>query len=212
MIFWPIKACRDSDLFSEIIVSTEDREIADFSSQFGARVVERPMELSGDDVHEGRAHNHVLDTLDGEGNKPDYFLVIYPTAVLVSVADLVASEKMMVSDPRLDVVMSMSAYVHHPYKAFIADESGFWKPMFPDKIKMQTQTYPKALAVNGTFCWCRTEAWRKNMHYFPVNFSAYEMPHERATDIDTGDDYNRAVRLFQQYKEESNGNVSRKII
>lgn len=192
MISFPIKACIDSQIFEHVIVSTEDEEIADIATREGARVIKRPHELATDEIHEGHAHNHVLDTLKKEGQEPSYFLVLYSTAILVKPHDIIQSNSIMQDKSCPDAVMSMSPYPNHPYKAFIERNDKFWEPMYPKECKMQTQTYPHVLAVNGTFCWVRTETWRKNMHYFPDKFSCYEMPLERAIDIDTPEDYERA--------------------
>lgn len=192
MISWPIQACLDAGLFERVVVSTEDAEIAQISEKYGTQVIMRPEELATDDVHEGLAHNHVLDQLAEEGIAPDYFLVIYATAVLVNAEDIKASYEITQQQPLPDAVMSMSPYPYHPYKAFLEEDNKFWQPMFPKECKMQTQTYPHALAVNGTFCWLRTAIWRENMHYFPDKFACYEMPMERAIDIDTPEDYERA--------------------
>ena len=192
MIHWPIQACLESNVFEQVIVSTEDKEIADLATKSGARVIMRPNELATDTIHEGHAHNHVLDLLSEENINPDYFLVLYATAILVNAQDIIKSDAMMRAPSKPDAVMSMSPYPNHPYKAFIQEEGDFWQPMFPEECKMQTQTYPHALAVNGTFCWVRTSPWQENMHYFPEKFACYEMPLERAIDIDTKEDYERA--------------------
>lgn len=186
MISWPIRACQNANLFDQVIVSTEDEEIADIARQYGAEVAIRPPEMATDEIHEGMALNQVLDTLASEGKEPEHFLVIYATAVLVEAEDLQQSFKLTTD---ADAVMSMSEYIYHPYKAFVLGPDGYWGPLFPKESKMQTQTYPKALAVNGTFCWLRRSVWRTNMHYFPERFQCYQMDADRAVDVDTPEDY-----------------------
>ena len=41
MIYWTIKAAKDSGLFNEIIVSTDSLLISEIAEQFGARVIFR---------------------------------------------------------------------------------------------------------------------------------------------------------------------------
>ena len=50
MIYWAIKACKESKHSIEPWVSTESEEIADISREFGAKIHPRPIELSGDNV------------------------------------------------------------------------------------------------------------------------------------------------------------------
>ena len=203
MISFPIQTCLDSQIFAQVIVSTEDDEITEIAASAGARVICRPKELATDEIHEGHAHNHVLDTLKQEGLEPEYFLVLYSTAVLVNSNDIIQSDSMMRDETLPDAVMSMSPYPNHPYKAFVKRDDKYWEPMYPKECKMQTQTYPHVLAVNGTFCWVRTDAWRQNMHYFPDRFACYEMPLERAIDIDTPEDYERA-KVFCNLLQKNN--------
>lgn len=198
MIAWPVKACLDSGVFEKVIVSTEDPEIADIARQSGAEVIARPDDLATDEIHESHAINHVLDTLKAQGVDPEFFLVLYSTAVMVSADDIRKSHALTQAEPAADAVMSMSPYPNHPYKAHIRGEKGYLVPMYPREVKEKTQTYPHVLAVNGTFCWCRNTVWRKNMHYFPERFVGYEMPLERAIDIDTPEDFERLKFLFKQ--------------
>jgi pseudaminic acid cytidylyltransferase len=198
MIHWPIEACLKSGVFSDVIVSTEDPEIFSIAEKGGARVIKRPDHMATDEIHEGHATNHVLDTLKNEGKEPEFFLIIYSTAILVTPEDIQHSYALTQStSPIADAVMSMSPYPNHPYKAHVKNEQGYLVPMFPKEVKERTQTYPHVSAVNGTFCWCRTEVWHKNMHYFPERFVGYEMPLERAVDVDTLEDYERLQTFFK---------------
>lgn len=51
MISWPIRAAIDSQAFRSVVVSTDDSEIAEISSSFGAEVIFRDAELSDDFTH-----------------------------------------------------------------------------------------------------------------------------------------------------------------
>jgi len=46
MLYWAIKACKESKYYIEPWVSTEDNEVAEIAKSFGARVHERNPELS----------------------------------------------------------------------------------------------------------------------------------------------------------------------
>lgn len=43
LIYWTIKQAQDSGVFDDILVSTEDREIAQIARQYGAIVIPQPM-------------------------------------------------------------------------------------------------------------------------------------------------------------------------
>ena len=50
LIAWTIRAARDSRLLDQVLVSTEDEEIAEVSRAYGAEVLRRPPELAADDT------------------------------------------------------------------------------------------------------------------------------------------------------------------
>lgn len=64
---------RESQLVDEIIVSTDDAEIAAVSERYGATVVRRPPDISGDDASSESALLHALDSR----GKPDPDLVVF---------------------------------------------------------------------------------------------------------------------------------------
>lgn len=50
MLAWSIEACQRSDLIDEVLVSTEDDEIAGVAKSYGAQVIKRPTNLAGDQM------------------------------------------------------------------------------------------------------------------------------------------------------------------
>jgi len=50
MIAWSIEACQRSQFIDEVLVSTEDDEIATVAASFGAQVIKRPNDLADDQI------------------------------------------------------------------------------------------------------------------------------------------------------------------
>ena len=72
LIYWTIKVANEAKLISRVIVSTDDKEIADIARSFKAEVVMRPSELSGDFSRDIEFHQNVLNYLrDTESYIPD---------------------------------------------------------------------------------------------------------------------------------------------
>jgi N-acylneuraminate cytidylyltransferase len=66
---------------SRVVVSTDDSEIADIARQYGAEVISRPAELSGDECSSESALSHVLSVLrEDEGYEPDLIVFLQPTS------------------------------------------------------------------------------------------------------------------------------------
>lgn len=83
MLSYPIKAAQESDLFSLIIVSTDDQEIAGVAFSLGCVVVPRPEDDGSTGTQEIAARIlRGVDITDGAA------CVIYPTSPLLTANDL----------------------------------------------------------------------------------------------------------------------------
>lgn len=195
MIAWPIESALKSGAFSSVVVSTDDGEIGAIAQKYGARFIKRPPELATDEIDELPAYLHVLDILKGEGVEPDYFCGVYATAVLVAPQDFAQSFRVIDSPPEADVVMGVSGYPIHPYKALLSGKDGYLDMMFPVECDWRSQLYPKVVASNGTFYWFRTSSFRKAPNYYPERLRGYELPPQRAVDMDTEEDFKWAESI-----------------
>ena len=61
LIAYALEATAQSQIVERIVVSTEDTEIAKVSKDYGAEIVWRPDEISGDQASSESALLHVLD-------------------------------------------------------------------------------------------------------------------------------------------------------
>lgn len=189
MLSYPIDVAKQSGLFDEVIVSTEDAEIKEIASAAGANVMDRSEDLATD---QSTADQVCIDVLKQLENKPDLFCMIYPTAIFIQADDLVRSEQQIKDG---DVVMAVSSYPIHPYKA-LENKDGFLKPVYPVENDQKSQTYPNWVASNGTFYWAHTDKFLNNPTFFPDALVGYELPFNRGLDIDEPEDYERACELM----------------
>ena len=204
MISYPIEAARKSGVFDKVIVSTDDDKIAAIAKQSGAESIMRPDELATDEAHELDAARHVLQQLkDREGFEPDAFCLIYATAVFLQPQDFIQSMALLGKPVESDVVMCVSGFNYHPYKTLVKNERGYLEMLFPKECQMRSQFYPHAVASNGTMYWLRTMAFLENdkKSYYVDRLTAYEIPFERAIDIDTAEDFSRAEDVARFKKQ-----------
>ena len=75
LIAWTIEAAKRSKLLNDFVVSTEDPEIANISRAYGAKVIDRPTELSRDETSTLAVLQHVLSRI-----KADVVVVLQPTS------------------------------------------------------------------------------------------------------------------------------------
>jgi pseudaminic acid cytidylyltransferase len=192
-----------SNVFSHVIVSTEDDEIKQIAESFGAVVIDRPVELSTDTAFEIDVYGQALDGFAAQyGIIPEYFCGIYATAIFVDKQDFEHSYAMIKETQDINVLMSVSEYPIHPYKALSANGDGFLEMVHPKECLMRSQTFPKYVASNGTFYWLKTAEYRKLKSYYTDKLSGYTLANEKAVDIDVPDDLEWAIKLMTIKQDE----------
>jgi CMP-N-acetylneuraminic acid synthetase len=77
LIAWSIESAKNSELVDEVVVSTEDPEIKAVSEKWGARVIDRPLELASDEATTVSVLQHVVGITN-----PDEVVVLQPTSPL----------------------------------------------------------------------------------------------------------------------------------
>jgi N-acylneuraminate cytidylyltransferase len=78
-----IDQARQTPAIERVVVSTDDREIGEVAVRYGAEVVWRPAELSGDTASSESALLHALDHLrDRDGYEPELVVFLQPTSPL----------------------------------------------------------------------------------------------------------------------------------
>ncbi len=194
MLAYPVRTAVESGVFSHVIVSTEDQEIKEIAKKYGAEVVDRPPELATDQAFETEVYKQVLGTLD---QQPEFFCGIYPTAILLEPEDFKKSFALFSEEPQSDVIMSVSRYPIHPFKALEAGDEGYLSMVHPKECLMRSQTYPHYVASNGTFYWLRTSAFLKDPTYYTQRLRGYELPSDRAVDIDEPEDLDMARAMLK---------------
>jgi pseudaminic acid cytidylyltransferase len=86
LIAYSIETALESKLFSRVIVSTDDEEIAKVAKAYGAEVpFIRPKELSDDFTGTGAVVNHAIEFLKNSGEEFRYVCTLYATAPLLQV-------------------------------------------------------------------------------------------------------------------------------
>ena len=96
-----VHAARAAACFDLVIVSTDDDEIAVAAEEAGARVIRRPVELSGDTATSEAAILHALDELEREGERFEVVAFLQATSPFLpsaALADAVAEVQQGESD------------------------------------------------------------------------------------------------------------------
>jgi N-acylneuraminate cytidylyltransferase len=191
-----VSSAQTSGLFERVVVSTDDREIADVARTAGSEVIGRPADLGSDTASVAEVCVHALRQDGAANGLAEAFCCLYPTAVFVTPEDLRAAFALLDSSPPADVVMGVSEYPIHPYKA-LGEHEGYLVPQFPREAAMKSQFYPTFVASNGTLYWGRTEGFLAHPTFYPMRLKGHVLPRRRAVDIDTPEDLAWARQLAE---------------
>lgn len=171
-----------------VIVSTDDREIAEVARHYGAEVpFLRPSELAQDDTPDLPVYQHTLTWLaEHQSYHPDIVVWLRPTCPLRRVEDIEAAvEKLTKSGA--DCVRSVSLAEHHPYwmKRLDGDRLVPFLEGKDEQIYYQRQTLPPVYRLNGAVdvTWAKTVLERGVLYTGDVG--AYVMDSEYGLDLDS---------------------------
>lgn len=199
MIGWPIAVALRSGLFDQVIVSTDDEEIAKIARQAGAEVpFLRPKELADDHTGTTDVVIHALNWATENGVSVDAACCIYATSAFITEEDLATARDMLSNE--CDFAFPAIRYGHPPQRGFIQTEDGRPELLFPKYQETRTQDLPAVFHDAGQFYWGKCEAWLERRPFFGARTRFIELPEWRAVDIDRPEDWERAERLFQAQK------------
>ncbi|RUM45337.1 MAG: pseudaminic acid cytidylyltransferase [Hydrogenimonas sp.] len=208
LIAYSIETALKSKLFDQIIVSTDDEEIADIAKTYGAEVpFLRPKRLADDFTGTADVINHALEWLQQHGKQFDYACTIYATAPLLQAKYLIEGyEKLKNSD----AVYAFSA-TSMPFpiqRTFKITEDGRCEMFFPEHFKSRSQDLEEAYQDAGQFYW-RKLYQTSHQPMFGKDSIPIILPRHLVQDIDTLEDWDRAEKLYRVIQmEESQSKLS----
>ena len=212
----------DSDLFADVVVSTDSEEYASIARSYGASVpFIRPRSLAEDDVPTSEVILHTLKCVGGtdlssyHSRVYDAFVVLQPTSPLRMIEDIRGSCTRLTT-PCVDesttptstlpgvlpeMVISVCETPHPPQWCGILPENGILRDFIPEGIRnrprQKLQTYHM---INGALFWSWVNVYIAQQDPYKAFSVAYKMPLERSIDIDTDVDLLLARVLYERRK------------
>lgn len=201
IIGYSIGTALDSGLFDEVIVSTDDEEIAALARTLGAKVpFVRPAELSNDHAGTLAVMQHAVQACRSLGWAPDLVCCLYATAPFVQAADLQRGLAAL-ADARLQYAFSATSFAFPVQRAIRLDAAGHVEPVWPENIPKRSQDLEPLFHDAGQFYWGRAQAFAGHLPLFAPHSAAVVLPRHRVQDIDNEEDWVRAEWLFRAWKE-----------
>lgn len=186
----------------ETVVSTEDDEMRQIARDHGGYApFERPAELATDDATNKEVVAHALDWYQERGQTFDTVCLLQVTSPF-RIADDIDAAVRKLHDTDAETVVSTNEYETPPFWAVENDEStGYLAPYFGEEYlwsKTQTQSVPTLRHPNGAIFAADVDVFRREVNFYTDRTVEYEMPRERALDIDEPFDLRLARALVEQ--------------
>ncbi len=195
MIAYAIEAAKKSELFEKIIVSTDDKEIAEIAIKYGAEIpFMRPAELSDDFAGTVPVIAHAIGFCQNLGWKIDNVCCIYPGVPLVREVDIKKVFE-LIDRKNGDYFYPITEFPSSIQRALRLLKNGKTEPIFPGNELTRTQDSETAYHDAGQFYWGKANAWlyKPNIH---ASGFGYVIPKWRVVDIDTQEDWERAEIIY----------------
>lgn len=200
LISYTIESAIQSQLFEEIIVSTDSEVYAEIARQYGGSTpFLRDKALAKDCTGTSEVIKDVLERLKKQNKSYDYFMILQPTSPLRNAEDILKSVQLLL-EKRANAVVSVCE-CEHPLKWCIAlDEELSLEGFNALSNKSRRQVEEKYYRLNGAIYLANTAYYLKDENFYKDKCYAYVMNKKNSIDIDDIYDFKLAEVIL---KEES---------
>lgn len=200
LIAYSIEVALASKLFDRIIVSTDDKEIANIAKSYGAEVpFMRPDKLADDYTGTGEVTKHALQKLQEQSLHYDYACTIYATAPLLQVKYLKQGFQQL-KNSSAQQAFSATSMPFPIQRTFKITDDGRCKMFTPEHFQTRSQDLDEAYQDAGQFCWQNLTKEATDIPFGKDSIPII-LPRYLVQDIDTEEDWQQAEFMYQIIKK-----------
>jgi N-acylneuraminate cytidylyltransferase len=182
LLAYNIESARETPSVTRVVVSTDHEEIAHAAKQYGAEVVWRPVEISGDAATSESALLHVIQHLkESENYFPDIIVFLQCTSPLTLAEDIEGTIQALLTN-NADSALSVTPFHYFLWgydksnEVIAINHNKYIRPRRQDRDPQYVET--------GAVYVMRTEGLIQARHRFFGKIAMYHMPIERRLEID----------------------------
>lgn len=192
IIAYSIEAAISSNLFDEIMVSTDDAEIREIAIKYGANVpFLRSEQTSGDFSSTKDVLIEVLEEYKKIGSNFTYMCCIYPTAPFITATKLKAAMNMLCTS-KLDSVVPVVPFSYPPQRGFLMDNDANIRFQYHDYKLSRSQDLETIYHDCGQFYCVNVKRFIETEELIMPNTKAVVMNELEMQDIDNDIDWKLA--------------------
>lgn len=200
IIEYSIKAALESDIFDEVMVSTDDREIAEIAIKAGAKVpFMRSKDAANDFATTTDVIREVLGQYKDNGQEFDYACCIYPTAPFVT-KELLLKAQNLVEKEGADSCFPIIQFSFPPQRGMII-ESGNAEYKYPEYQFTRSQDLEKMYHDSGQFYYFNVKRFEHTGKMLGDAIKPIIISEMKAQDIDNEEDWKIAEMKYRMIYE-----------
>lgn len=205
LIAWTIDAAINSKYIDDVIVTTDDTEVARIAKIYGASVpFMRPVELATDEAKTIDVVIHAIQFLKSTNKEYDYIVLLQPTSPLRNEYHIDEAIEHIV-EKKVDSIISVCETEHSPLWSNVIPENGDMSHFLNDEIKnTRGQDLPIYYRLNGavyiTDC---NRLLKEHTFFLSNNICSFVMKTESSIDIDNQLDFYFADYLLKKNQSQT---------
>ena len=198
IIAYSIEACLLSGVFDEVMVSTDDIEIAEISKQYGAKVpFLRSAENSDDKKNSSDAVMEVIEEYKKNGRTYDSLAMVYPTAPFITAEKLKCAMNVF-KESGADSLIPVVKFSYPPQRGFIINNNRL-EFQHPEYKFTRSQDLEPVYHDIGQFAFAKTEPFMAYKSMITSNIATIIIPDEEVQDIDNESDWKLAEIKYKHF-------------
>jgi len=197
LLAYAIEAALESRIFSKVCVSSEDDEILETASAYGASLaLRRPVGLSSDRTTLKEVCVYLIDEFAKQGNRYRDFGLLLPTNPLRTARDIREAYKTF-KNSDANFCMSLVKFSHPPQRA-VCVRSGYIESFWGTEYMVQTQKLEPLYRHDGSIIFANTRAFMAKKEFYDEKVVPFFIPEDRSVDIDSQFDLTWAEFLLSK--------------
>jgi pseudaminic acid cytidylyltransferase len=195
-----INEIQNTELFSTIVVTTEDEEISQIASGAGAKVLHRDINLADDYTGTIDVIASAVKQLGNLSNlQKEIVCCIYPITPILN-KEHVSKGQEILERERLDYVFTAKRFQSTPMRSLKLNSKGKSEMYFPENLEKRTQDLPDLYHDAALFYLGPAQSWIEKKPILHGNSKFIEVGKYETFDVDDEEDWKMMVNLYSSRK------------
>lgn len=199
MIAYTINAALNSNIFNQVVVTTDNQDIKNVALSYGAYVIDRPSHLAQDNSSSLDAIEHALKYIIEQDNTFTHFALLQPTSPLRNEQHIIEAFDVYRSK-NANSLVSVNLSTIPPQKTLVEINGQITPLTNLNDLTQNRQNLPKSYHPNGAIYISKIDNFLKDKNLFSDPLSIYTMDEQSSIDVDNFDDLEKVKNIFVNLK------------